>query len=71
MENKVNEIKSLIKEKNHMFPNLSNLWIKYIEQQINQLNKTLDNAEKVFNNINQDFSMEFIVLLFLLSNKNL
>lgn len=71
MENKVNEIKSLIKEKNDMYPNLSNLWIKYIEQQINQLNKTLDNAEKVFNNINQDLSMEFIVLLFLLSNKNL
>jgi len=71
MDSKVEYIKNLIKEKKEKYPNISNVWLKYIEEKVTSLDKSLNQAEKAFSNINNtlqnDLPMETIVILFLLN----
>lgn len=70
MDNRVNNIKNIIYQKENEYPNISKIWLKYIDELIQHLNKTLNKAEKVFDNLNHDMSMESISLLYLLYNNN-
>ena len=69
MDTKVNNIKNIIYIKKNNFPNISNIWLKYIEEQIKTLNKTLNDAEKLFQNLNKDIPQESIVMLYLLNSQ--
>jgi len=69
MDTKVNNIKNIIYLKKNNFPNISNIWLKYIEEQIKILNKTLNDAEKLFQNLNKDIPQESIVMLYLLNSQ--
>lgn len=69
MDTKVNNIKNIIYLKKNNFPNISNIWLKYIEEQIKTLNKTLNDAEKLFQNLNKDIPQESIVMLYLLNSQ--
>jgi hypothetical protein len=68
MDSKVNNIKNIIYIKKNIYPNLSNIWLNYIDEQIKQLYITLNKAEKIFNNLDKDISNESILLLYLLNN---
>lgn len=68
MDNRVNNIKNIIYQKKKDYPNISKIWGKYIDELIKHLNHTLNKAEKVFDNLNDDMSMESISLLYLLYN---
>ena len=68
MDNRVNNIKNIIYQKKNEYPNISKIWLKYIDELIQHLNNTLNKAEKVFDNLNDDMSMEAISLLYLLYN---
>ena len=70
MDNRVNNIKNIIYQKKNEYPNISKIWLKYIDELIQHLNNTLNKAEKVFDNLNDDMSMESISLLYLLYNNN-
>lgn len=68
MDSKVNNIRNIIYLKKNEYPNITNIWLNYINEQIKQLNITLNNAEKIFNNLDKDISNESILLLYLLNN---
>ena len=68
MDDRVNNIKNIIYIKKNIYPNLSNIWLNYIDEQIKQLYITLNKAEKIFNNLDKDISNESILLLYLLNN---
>lgn len=68
MDSKVNNIKNMIYIKKNVYPNLSNVWLNYIDEQIKQLYLTLNKAEKIFNNLDKDISNESILLLYLLND---
>lgn len=68
MDSKVNNIKNMIYTKKNVYPNLSNVWLNYIDEQIKQLYLTLNKAEKIFNNLDKDISNESILLLYLLND---
>ena len=70
MDNRVNNIKNIIYQKKNEYPDISKVWLRYIEELIKHLDNTLNKAEKVFNNINDDVSIESISLLYLLYNNN-
>ena len=71
MDNKVINIKNLINIKKREYPNISKIWKKYLEEQIRSLNNTLNNAEKIFKNIENDIPEESILMLYLLyTNRN-
>ena len=70
MDDRVNNIKNIIYQKKNEYPNISKVWLRYIEELIKHLDNTLNKAEKVFNNINDDVSIESISLLYLLYNNN-
>ncbi len=70
MDNRVNDIKNIIYQKKNEYPNISNIWLKYIDELILHLNHTLNKAENVFDNIDNDMSMESISLLYLLYRNN-
>lgn len=67
MDSKVNNIRNIIYLKKNEYPNITNIWLNYINEQIKQLNITLNNAEKIFNNLDKDISNEIILLLYLLN----
>lgn len=67
MDSKVNNIINIIYLKKNEYPNITNIWLNYINEQIKQLNITLNNAEKIFNNLDKDISNEIILLLYLLN----
>ncbi len=71
MDSKLEYIKNLIKEKQEKYPNVSNVWLKYIEEKRDFFNKSLEHAEKVFSNIDNtlqnDLPIETIAILFLLN----
>lgn len=71
MDSKLEYIKNLIKEKQEKYPNVSNVWLKYIEEKKDFFNKSLEHAEKVFSNIDNtlpnDLPIETIAILFLLN----
>jgi hypothetical protein len=68
MDNRVNNIKNIIYQRKNNYPNISKIWLKYIDELIKHLNNTLNKAEKVFDDLNDDMSMESISLLYLLYN---
>tara|TARA_Y100000992_G_scaffold208269_1_gene142716 strand:- start:7 stop:228 length:222 start_codon:yes stop_codon:yes gene_type:complete len=70
MDDRVNNIKNIIYQRKNDYPNISKIWLKYIDELIQHLNNTLNKAEKVFDNLNDDMSMESISLLYLLYNNN-
>ena len=70
MDDRVNNIKNIIYQKKKDYPNISKIWLKYIDELIKHLNHTINKAEKVFDNLNEDMSMESISLLYLLYNNN-
>ena len=71
MDNKVVEIINIIESKKVEYPNISKIWIKYIEEQVKSLNDTLNKAEEIFKNIENDTPQESILLLYLLyTNRN-
>jgi hypothetical protein len=70
MDDRVNNIKNIIYQKKNNYPNMSKIWLKYIDELIKHLNNTLNKAEKVFDDLNDDMSMESISLLYLLCNNN-
>jgi len=71
MDSKLDNIKNLIKEKKDKYPNISNVWLKYIEEKEEFFNKSLDHAEKTFlnieNTLQNDLPMETIALIFLIN----
>jgi len=71
MDSKLEYIENLIKEKKEKYPNISSVWLKYIEEKVKCLNKSLNQAEKAFLNIDNtipnDLPMETIAILFLLN----
>tara|TARA_B100001758_G_scaffold132496_1_gene114002 strand:+ start:1227 stop:1445 length:219 start_codon:yes stop_codon:yes gene_type:complete len=71
MDSKLDNIKNLIKEKKDKYPNISNVWLKYIEEKETFFNKSLDHAEKTFlnieNTLQNDLPIETIALIFLLN----
>jgi hypothetical protein len=73
MESKIESIKKLLDTKKEKYPNISNVWLKFINEKINSLDKSLSEAEKVFsdidNTLQQDLSMNTIAILFLLKQK--
>jgi len=71
MDTKVNNIKNIIYLKKKVCPNISNIWIKYIEEQIKILNNTLNNAEKIFKTLDKDIPEESIIALYLLNSQHL
>ena len=70
MDDRVNNIKNIIYQNKKDYPNISKIWLKYIDELIKHLNYTLNKAENVFDNINNDMSIESISLLYLLYNNN-
>ena len=73
MESKIESIKNLLEIKKEKYPNISNVWLKFIDEKIKSLDKSLIEAEKIFSNIDntlqQDLSMNTIAILFLLKQK--
>tara|TARA_B100001540_G_C15338443_1_gene431318 strand:- start:201 stop:419 length:219 start_codon:yes stop_codon:yes gene_type:complete len=71
MDSKLDNIKNLIKEKKDKYPNISNVWLKYIEEKETFFNKSLEHAEKTFlnieNTLQNDLPIETIALIFLLN----
>ena len=70
MDDRVNNIKNIIYQRKNNYPNIGKIWLKYIDELIQHLNNTLNKAENVFDNLNDDMSMESISLLYLLYNNN-
>ena len=51
MDNDIHRIRQLIKSKKEKYPNISNLWLKYLDEKIKLLEESLEKAERVFENI--------------------
>ena len=73
MESKINHIKLLIESKKEEYPNISDIWIKYLEKRIETLIESLDKADEIFSNIEvnitQDIPYNTIVILYLLNQQ--
>ncbi len=58
MDYDIQRIKDLIESKKDKYPNISNIWLEYLNEKINLLYKSLEKAEAIFKNIetlsNQD-----------------
>lgn len=71
MDSKLEYIKNLIKDKQEKYPNIASVWLKYIEEKEAFFNKSLEQAEKTFlnidNTLSNDLPMETIAILFLLN----
>ena len=73
MESRFNTLKTLIESKKEKYPNISNIWLKYLDQKFTLLNESLEKAEVIFNNIynNQDIPYSTIALLYLINQERL
>jgi hypothetical protein len=75
MDSNIKNINQLIKSKKEKYPNISDVWLKYIEKKIEFLKADLNKAEKIFQDIenttNQDIPYNTIVLLYFLSQESL
>ena len=75
MDSKINKLKSIIESKKEKYPNVSNLWLNFIDQKYKSFDKTIDNAIDTFNNlekkISDDLSMNSILMLFFLYHNKL
>jgi|TARA_B110000967_G_scaffold51558_1_gene52768 hypothetical protein len=75
MDVKIDKIRDLLEMKKEKYPNISDVWLKYIEKKIEFLKADLNKAEKIFQDIenttNQDIPYNTIVLLYFLSQESL
>ena len=73
MDVKIDKIKELLKKRKKKYPNITDVWLKYIEKKIEFLKEDLNKAEKIFENIEnnsqEDLSMHSIALLYLLNQE--
>jgi len=71
MDSKIDSIKNLINNKKEKYPNISNIWLTFLNYKINLLEKSLENADKIFKNIDntipQDLPIDTITILYLLT----
>jgi hypothetical protein len=71
MDSNIQRVKQLIESKKETYPNISNIWLKYIDERIKLLDKSLEKAEALFINIetmsNQDLPYSTIAILYLLN----
>ena len=65
----------MIESKKDKYPNISNIWLEYLNEKINLLYKSLEKAEDIFKNIenisNQDLPYSTIAILYLLNQQSL
>ena len=47
MDSKIDSIKKLINNKKEKYPNISNIWLTFLNYKINLLEKSLENADKI------------------------
>ena len=75
MDSRINNIKRLIELKKKNYPNISNIWLKYLEKKVLLLNESLDKAEEIFTDseekILQDIPYSTIAILYLLNQERL
>lgn len=75
MESKINRLTTLIESKKEKYPNISKLWLSYINQKYKSFDNAIDNAVNIFENIEdkiaEDLSMNSIVALFVLYHNKL
>ena len=75
MDSRINNIKRLIELKKENYPNISNIWLKYLEKKILLLNESLDKAEEIFTDseekVLQDIPYSTIAILYLLNQERL
>ena len=75
MDSRINKIKKLIELKKENYPNITNIWLKYLEEKISFFNESLDKAEEIFtdteDNIKQDISYSTIAVLYLINQERL
>ena len=68
MDSDIQRIKELIESKKDKYPNISNIWLEYLNEKINLLYKSLEKAEDIFTNIenisNQDLPYSTIAILY-------
>ena len=73
MDVKIDKIKELLKKRKKKYPNITDVWLKYIEKKIEFLKEDLNKAEKIFENIEnnsqEDLPMHSIALLYLLNQE--
>ena len=71
MDSKIDSIKNLINNKKEKYPNISNIWLTFLNYKINLLEKSLENADKIFKNIDntipQDLPIDTIAILYFLT----
>ena len=71
MDLKIDSIKNLINNKKEKYPNISNVWLTFLNYKINSLEKSLEDAEKILKNIDntipQDLPIDTITFLYLLN----
>jgi len=75
MDSNIQRVKQLIESKKETYPNISNIWLKYIDERIKLFDKSLEKAEYLFTNIetlsNQDLPYSTIAILYLLNQQSL
>jgi hypothetical protein len=71
MDSNIQRVKQLIESKKETYPNISDIWLKYIDERTKLLDKSLEKAEDLFTNIetlsNQDLPYSTIAILYLLN----
>ena len=71
MDSKIDSIKNLINNKKEKYPNISNTWLTFLNYKINSLEKSLEDADKIFKNIDntiqQDLPIDTIAILYFLT----
>jgi hypothetical protein len=71
MDSKIDSIKNLINNKKEKYPNISNIWLTFLNYKINSLKKSLEDADKIFKNIDntisQDLPIDTITFLYVLN----
>ena len=73
MDVKIDKIRDLLEMKKEKYPNISDVWLKYIEKKIEFLKADLNKAEKIFQDIenttNQDIPYNTIAFLYFLQQE--
>ena len=72
MDDKLDKILKLLEEKKNKYPNITNVWKRLINNQIQYLQDTLSHCENIFvnidNEIKEDLKPDTILFLYLLKN---
>jgi hypothetical protein len=75
MEPKINLLKTIIESKKEKYPNVSKVWLNYINEKYKSIDNTIDNAIDIFenieDNITEDLPMNSIIALFMLYHNKL